>query len=161
MNSGYFLLLVILTSSNKYRYSSAMHLIRNVSRNYANYSRLHDMMQEFVLHTIILKVSSPWRLVFATSILRIYRNNNAQYSIINSVLPVVFQIHTCFIVLRKASSITLGVFIGQKSSGRSSGSISSSVASGKIPVHNNIRRPVGIRNHTPQAHGVADKCHWQ
>ena len=66
-------------------------------------------------------------------ILRIYRNNNAQYNIINSVLPVVhmFQIHTCFIVLRKVSLITLGVFIGQ----RSSGSISSSVASEKIPVH--------------------------
>ena len=47
---------------------------------------------------------------------RINRNNNAQYNIINSVLPVVFQIHTCFIFLRKVSSITLGVFIGKKSS---------------------------------------------
>ena len=61
----------------------------------------------------------------------VYRNNNAQYNIINYILPVVFQIYTCFIVLRKVSSITLGVFIGQ----RSSSSISSSVASGKIPVH--------------------------
>ena len=27
---------------------------------------------------------------------------------------MVFQIHNCFIVLRKVSSITLGVFIGQR-----------------------------------------------
>ena len=82
--------------------------------------------------SFFFKGLTPYAPVFSTSILRIYRNNNAQYNIINSLLPVVFQIHTCFIVvLRKVSSITLGVFIGQ----RSSGSISSSVASGKIPIH--------------------------
>ena len=32
---------------------------------------------------------------------------------------------------------------------------------GKFQFTNNIRRPVGIRNHTPQARGVADKRHWQ
>ena len=30
---------------------------------------------------------------------------------------------------------------------------------GKFQFANNIKRPVGIRNHTPQACGVADKCH--
>ena len=32
---------------------------------------------------------------------------------------------------------------------------------GKFPFTNNIRRLVGIQNHTPQAHGVADKRQWQ
>ena len=32
---------------------------------------------------------------------------------------------------------------------------------GKFQSTNDIRRPVGIRNHTPQARGVADKRHWQ
>ena len=71
---------------------------------------------------------TPLVPVFATSILRIYRNDNTQYNIINSVLPVVILLRTCFIVLRKVPSITLGVFMGQKSSG----SISSSAASRKI-----------------------------
>ena len=32
---------------------------------------------------------------------------------------------------------------------------------GKFQFAKNIRRPVGIQNHTPQARGVADKRHWQ
>ena len=31
----------------------------------------------------------------------------------------------------------------------------------KFQFTNNIRRPVGIQNHTPQARWVADKRHWQ
>ena len=119
---------------------------------YHSMEYIHSTIYYILVFIYLLHTST---LVFATSILRIYRNNNARYTIINSVLPVVFQIHTCFIVLRKVSSITLGVFIGQ----RSSGSYSSSVA--KFQSTNNIRRPVGIRNHTPQARGVADKRHWQ
>ena len=32
---------------------------------------------------------------------------------------------------------------------------------GKFQFTKNIRRPIGIQNHTPQARGVADKRHWQ
>ena len=112
--------------------SSCKLLIANMSDEISSYRMTGpsgDTLQGSFYWGFFLKVWCPRRLyIFATSILRIYRNNNAQYNIINSVLPVAFPIHTCSIVLRKVSSNT---FIGQ----RSSGSISSSVASGKIPVH--------------------------
>ena len=63
------------------------------------------------LTSLFLKGLMPLAPVFSTSILSIYRNINAQYNIINSVLSVVFQIHTCFIVLRE-------FFIGLRSSGQ-------------------------------------------
>ena len=93
-----------------------------------------------------LKVWRPRHLAFATSILRIYRNNNAQYK----STPVSLS-------SERFISITLGVFIGQ----RSSGSISSTVQAGKFQFTNNIRHLAGIWNHTPQARRVTDKRHWQ